>query len=137
MARIICLDYGLKRTGIAVTDPLQIIATALDTIESKELFPFLKKYFAAETVELILVGMPLNLDDTPTHATPLVEALINKLKKTFPAIPIQTVDERYSSKNASRAMVQMGMKKKDRQVKANIDQIAATMLLQEYLATKA
>ena len=133
MSRIICIDYGGKRTGLAVTDPLKIIATSLTTIETKELIPFLKKYFAEETVELILIGEPLNLDDSATHATPLVKAAIIRLKKEFPLIPIQTVDERYTSKLASRAMVEMGMKKKDRQVKGNIDQVAATMLLQEYL----
>ena len=133
MGRIICIDYGGKRTGLAVTDPLQIIATSLTTIDTKDLIPFLKKYFAEEAVELILIGEPLNLDDSATHATPLVKAAIVKLKKEFPLIPIQTVDERYTSKLASRAMVEMGMKKKDRQVKGNIDRIAATIMLQEYL----
>ncbi len=133
MSRIICIDYGGKRTGLAVTDPLKIIATSLTTIETKELIPFLKKYFAEETVELILIGEPLNLDDSATHATPLVKAAITRLKKEFPLIPVQTVDERYTSKLASRAMVEMGMKKKDRQVKGNIDRIAATIMLQEYL----
>jgi len=133
MSRILCIDYGGKRTGIAVTDPLQIIATALTTVDTKELIPFLKKYFAQEAVELILIGEPLNLDDTATHATPLVKAAIVKLKKEFPSIPIQTVDERYTSKMASRAMIEMGMKKKDRRVKGNTDQIAATIMLQEYL----
>ncbi len=136
MPRIICIDYGGKRTGLAVTDPLQIIATALTTIETKELIPFLKKYFQSEPVELILIGEPLNLDDSATHATPLVKAAIIRLKKEFPEIPIQTVDERFTSKMASRAMVEMGMKKKDRQVKGNIDQVAATIMLQEYLASK-
>jgi putative Holliday junction resolvase len=133
MARIICIDYGGKRTGLAVTDPLQIIASALTTIETKELIPFLKKYFQQEEVELILIGEPLNLDDTATHATPLVKAAIVRLKKEFPTIPIQTVDERFTSKLASRAMVEMGMKKKDRQVKGNVDRIAATIMLQEYM----
>lgn len=133
MSRIICIDYGGKRTGLAVTDPLKIIATALTTVDTKELIPFLKKYFLQETVELILIGEPLNLDDSATHATPLVKQAIVKLKKEFPHIPIQTVDERYTSKMASRAMIEMGMKKKDRQVKGNIDQIAATIMLQEYL----
>jgi len=133
MARILCIDYGGKRTGLAVTDPLQIIATALTTVETKELIPFLKKYFAQESVELILIGEPLNLDDTATHATPLVKAAIIKLAKEFPGIPIKTVDERYTSKMASRAMIEMGMKKKDRQIKGNTDQIAATIMLQEYL----
>ncbi len=133
MARIICIDYGGKRTGLAVTDPLQIIATALTTIETKELIAFLKKYFQQEQVELILIGMPTNWDDSDTHATPLVKAAIQKLNKEFPAIPVKEVDERYTSKLASRAMIDMGMKKKQRQVKGNIDQIAATIMLQEYL----
>jgi putative holliday junction resolvase len=133
MARIICIDYGGKRTGIAVTDPLQIIATGLETIESKELIPYLKKYFAAEPVELILIGMPKNWDDTDTHGTPLVEAAIKKLQKEFPNMPIKTVDERYTSKMAKDAMIEMGMKKKDRRVKGNVDVIAATIMLQEYM----
>ena len=133
MARIIAIDYGGKRTGIAVTDPLQIIATGLETIESKELIPFLKKYFAAEPVELVIIGMPKNWDDTDTHGTPLVEAAIKKIKKEFPAMPIKTVDERYTSKMAKDAMIEMGMKKKDRRVKGNVDVIAATIMLQEYM----
>jgi putative holliday junction resolvase len=133
MARIICIDYGGKRTGLAVTDPLQIIATALTTIETKELIPFLKKYFQQEQVELILIGMPKNWDDSDTHATPLVQNAIQKLKKEFPAMPVKEVDERYTSKLASRAMIDMGMKKKQRQVKGNVDQIAAAIMLQEYL----
>ena len=137
MARIICIDYGGKRCGLAVTDPLQIIATALTTVATKELYTYLAAYFAKEPVELILIGEPLNLDDTPTHATPLVKKAIAELTKKFPTIPIQTVDERFSSKNAVRAMVEMGMKKKDRQDKKNVDQIAATILLQEYLTNKA
>jgi len=136
MARILCIDYGGKRTGLAVTDPLQIIATALTTIPTKELIPFLKNYIATEPVELILIGEPLNLDDSPTHATPLVHQAIKLLTKTFPSIPVQTVDERYSSKMAVRAMIDMGMKKKDRREKGNIDQIAATILLQEYLQNR-
>ncbi len=136
MARIICIDYGGKRTGLAVTDPLQIIATALDTISTQDLIPYLKKYFLQEQVELILIGEPLNLDDSPTHATPLVHQAIRQLQKQFPAIPIQTVDERFTSKMATQAMIQMGMKKKDREVKANKDKIAATIMLQEYLANK-
>ena len=133
MARILCIDYGGKRTGLAVTDPLQIIATALETVATHDLFTYLKTYFAKESVELILIGAPLNLDDSPTHATPLVEAACLRLQKEFPHIPIKKVDERFTSKMASRAMVEMGMKKKDRQVKGNIDQIAATIMLQEYL----
>ena len=133
MARIICIDYGGKRTGLAVTDPLQIIATALTTVATKDLFPYLKDYFSKELVDLILIGEPLNLDDTATHATPLVAAAVIRLQKEFPHIPLKKVDERFTSNMASRAMVEMGMKKKDRQVKGNIDQIAATIMLQEYL----
>ncbi len=137
MARIICIDYGGKRTGIAVTDPLQIIASPLTTIHSKDLISFLQQYCKDEQVELILIGEPLNLDDTPTHATPLVKAVIQLIKKHLPQIPIQTVDERYSSKMASRAMVEMGMKKKDRQKKENVDQIAAALMLQEFLQNRS
>ena len=96
-------------------------------------FPFLKKYIAAESVERILIGHPLNLDDTPTHATPLVEAAIKRLQKEFPQIPVEKVDERFTSVLAGRAMIEMGMKKKDRRQKGNVDQIAATIMLQEYL----
>ena len=137
MARILAIDYGGKRTGLAVTDPLQIISTGLSTIESKELIPFLKKYFAAEEVELIIIGLPKNWDDTDTHGTPLVEAAIKKLKKEFPLVPIKTVDERYTSKMAKQAMLEMGMKKKDRRVKGNVDVIAATIILQEYMQNLA
>ena len=133
MARILAIDYGGKRTGLAVTDPFQIIATGLETIESKELIPYLKKYFAAETVELIIIGLPKNWDESDTHGTPLVEAAIKKIQKEFPKMPLQTVDERYTSKLAKDAMLQMGMKKKDRRIKGNVDIIAATIILQEYL----
>lgn len=133
MARILCIDYGGKRTGIAVTDPLQIIATGLTTVDSKELISFLKKYFLQEEVELIVIGEPKNLDDSDTHATPLVKEAIKKLQKEFPLIPIKTVDERFTSKMAKQAMIDMGMKKKDRQNKRTVDEIAATMMLQEYL----
>jgi putative Holliday junction resolvase len=127
------IDYGLKRTGIAVTDPLQIIATGLITVESPRLISFLKDYFKKEVVELLLVGWPTNWDDTDTHGTPLVRELLLRLQKEFPAIPLLTVDERYTSKMASRAMIDMGMKKKQRQNKALVDEIAATIMLQEYL----
>jgi putative Holliday junction resolvase len=137
LARIICIDYGGKRCGLAVTDPLQIIATALTTVDTKDLFTFLADYFKKEPVELILIGEPLNLDNTPTDATPLVQKAIIDLGKKFPTIPIQTVDERYSSKNAVRAMVEMGMKKIDRRDKKTIDRVAATMLLQEYLTNRS
>jgi len=133
MARIMAIDYGLKRTGLAVTDPLQIIATGLTTIESPRIINFLREYFAKEPVELIIIGDPKNWDDTDTHATPLVRAVIERLKKKFPAIPVVTVDERYTSKMASQAMIDMGMKKMQRRNKALVDEIAATIMLQEYL----
>ncbi|MDX1954876.1 MAG: Holliday junction resolvase RuvX [Chitinophagaceae bacterium] len=133
MARILCIDFGLKRTGIAVTDPLQIIATGLTTVESKELIVFLKKYMQTEAVERFLIGEPKNWDDSDTHATPLVEQCIRDLEKNFPQIPITRVDERYTSKMAKDAMLEMGMKKKDRRKKGLVDEIAATIMLQEYL----
>ena len=133
MARILCIDYGGKRTGLAVTDPMKIIARGLTAVDTKDLLPYLKKYFLQETVELILIGDPKNLDDSDTHATPLVNAFIKKLQKDFPQIRVEKVDERYTSKMAKQAMLQMGMKKKDRQNKKNVDEIAATIMLQEYL----
>jgi putative Holliday junction resolvase len=133
LPRIISIDYGLKRTGLAVTDPLKIIATGLTTLESRQLIPFLKDYFSKEQVELIIIGEPKNLDDSDTHATSLVKKIISELQKNFPLIPIQKVDERFTSKMASRAMIEMGLKKKQRQNKALVDEIAATMMLQEYL----
>jgi putative Holliday junction resolvase len=105
LPRILSIDYGLKRTGLAVTDPLQIIATGLTTVESKQLIPYLKNYFSHEEVELIIIGEPKNWDDTDTHATPLVEKCIKSLQKNFPAIPIKKVDERYTSKMAKDAMI--------------------------------
>jgi putative Holliday junction resolvase len=133
MGRIISIDYGAKRTGLAVTDPLQIIATGLTTVESKQLIPFLKDYFAREEVELIIIGEPKNWDDTDTHATPLVEKFIKQLEKTFPNIPIKKVDERYTSKMAKNAMLEMGLKKMQRRNKKLVDEIAATIMLQEYM----
>ncbi len=133
MPRIICIDYGKKRTGIAVTDPLKIIASALTTVETSSLINFLKKYFTDEDVELVLIGEPKNLDDSDTHATPLVYQFIQKFKKDFPLMKIEKVDERYTSKMAVQSMIEMGMKKKERRKKENIDQIAAAIMLQEYL----
>jgi putative Holliday junction resolvase len=133
MARILSIDYGKKRTGLAVTDPLQIIATGLTTVETPQLFKYLKEYFAKETVELIIMGEPKNMDDSDTHATPLVKQAVARLKKEFPTIPVKMVDERFTSKMASQAMIDMGLKKKQRQNKALVDEIAATIMLQEYL----
>src|SRR6478752_388851 len=131
--RVLCLDYGKKRTGIAVTDAMRIIATSLGTVETRNLMDFLKRYFKEETVSLVLIGYPLNLDDSPTHATPLVEGFIKAFKKIFPAMPIETIDERYSSKLASQAISGMGLKKKDRERKGIIDEVSAVMMLQEWM----
>ena len=136
MARILCIDYGGKRTGIAVTDPLQIIATGLTTVDTKNFLPFLKGYIAKEPVEKFLIGWPLNLDDSATHATPLVANAIKQLNKHFPSIPVVKVDERFTSKLAKEAMFEMGLKKKQRRDKKLLDEIAATMMLQEYLANR-
>lgn len=133
MGRILALDYGRKRTGIAVSDPLKIIATALDTVDSNELIGYLKKYIAAEPVEAILIGYPLNMDGTPTDATPLVEKFIKKFGNVFPDMPVITTDERMTSKMASREISGMGLKKKDREKKELIDAVAAVMLLQEHM----
>ncbi len=133
MARILSIDYGGKRTGIAVTDPFQIIATGLCTVETPKLMAFLKEYFLKESVELVIIGMPTNWDDSATHATPLVKKFIEQFKKNFPQMPVKEVDERYTSKLASQAMLQMGLKKKDRRNKGLVDEIAATIMLQEHL----
>jgi len=133
MARILSIDYGGKRTGIAVTDPFKMIATGLCTVETPKLITFLKEYFLKETVEQVIIGMPSNWDDSATHATPLVEKFLKDFHKHFPLMPIQTVDERYTSKMATDAMLQMGLKKKERRDKGIVDKIAATIMLQEYL----
>jgi putative holliday junction resolvase len=133
MGRILSIDYGKKRTGIAVTDPLRMIATGLTTVETPKLVQFLKEYFSNEQVDLVIIGMPTNFDDSDTHATPLVKNFIGSFKRLFPQKPIEEVDERFTSKMASQAMIDMGMKKKQRQNKALVDEIAATIMLQEYL----
>ena len=133
MARILAIDYGGKRTGIAVTDPLQIIATGLTTISSPDLIPFLKKYFSEEKVELVIIGLPKNWDESDTHGTGPAQAAIKKIQKEFPQMPLKTVDERYTSKMAKDAMLEMGMKKAQRRDKKLVDEIAATIMLQEYM----
>ncbi|NLR61213.1 Holliday junction resolvase RuvX [Chitinophaga polysaccharea] len=136
MPRLMAIDYGKKRTGLAVTDPLQLIASGLTTIPTHELIPFLKKYFAAEPVETIVIGEPKNLDGTATDATALVAECIRVIKKNFPDIPIVRVDERFTSKMAFQTMIDSGLKKKDRRDKALVDEISATIMLQEYLRNK-
>jgi putative Holliday junction resolvase len=133
LPRILSIDYGSKRTGLAVTDPLKIIATGLTGLHTKDLESFLTEYFKKEPVELVIIGHPTNWDNSDTHATPLVQAFINRFKKFFPNIPIEKVDERFTSKMAVQSMVQSGMKRKDRQNKNLVDEIAATIMLQEYL----
>lgn len=135
MPRILSIDYGSKRTGLAVTDPLQIIATGLTGIHTKDLEQFLTDYFKKEEVAKVIIGHPTNWDESDTHATPLVQAFINRFKKVFPQMPIIKVDERYTSKLAVQSMVESGMKKKNRQNKNLVDEIAATIMLQEYLNT--
>lgn len=137
MARIMALDYGKKRTGIAVTDPLQIIATGLATVDTNELIGYLKKYMLQEQVEKILIGYPINFDGTDTDATPLVDKFIGKFQNVFPNLPVEKVDERMTSRMASQAIAQMGLKKKDRQSKELIDTVSAVIILQEYLESRA
>jgi putative holliday junction resolvase len=133
MARILAIDYGLKRTGLAVTDPLQIIAGGLGTVNTTALMPFLEKYIAREPVEKLVVGDPRNNDGTDTHATAPVMRFIGALKKKFPHIPVVTADERFTSRMARKSMLEMGLPKKKRQNKALVDEIAAVIILQEYL----
>lgn len=136
MPRILAIDYGAKRTGLAVTDPLQIIASALETIPTEKVIDYLKKYTQNEEVEAFVVGMPLNLDGTETDGTVYVKKFIEELKVTFPKIKIHLEDERFTSKMAVSAMIAGGMKKKDRQNKANIDKISAVIILQSFMNSK-
>ncbi|SHN77542.1 Holliday junction resolvase RuvX [Chitinophaga sp. CF418] len=136
MARVLAIDYGKKRTGLAVTDPLQMIASGLTTVATHDLIPYLKKYLAQESVELILIGEPKNLDGGATDATALVTECVRILQKNFPEIPVKKVDERFTSKLAFRSMIDSGLKKKDRQNKGLVDEISATIILQEYLQYK-
>ena len=136
MSRIMGIDYGRKRTGIAVTDPLQMIAGGLETVASAEVEKWLERYTANEAVERIVVGCPTMLDGTESDTMiRFVQPFVNRLKNKFPNIAIETLDERYTSKLAVRAMIEGGMKKKDRRNKANIDKVSATIILQEYLET--
>lgn len=133
MPRILAIDYGAKRTGIAVTDPLKIIASALETVLTDKVIEFLKKYTQTEVVEAFVVGMPVNLDGSDTDGTIYVKKFIDELKSVFPEIPIHLQDERFTSKMAVSAMIAGGMKKKDRQIKGNIDKISATIILQSFM----
>ncbi len=136
MGRILAIDYGSKRVGLAVTDPLQIIASALDTIHPKDVVDFLKNYMKTEEVDTIVVGMPKTLSNENTNATPLVEAFINLLRKNFQGKEIVLHDERFTSKMALDAMIAGGATKKQRREKGNIDKVSATIILQSYLESK-
>lgn len=136
MARIMAIDYGKKRTGLAVTDPLQLIASGLITVLTHELIPYLRKYMAEEPVELMLIGEPKNLDGSSTDATALVTECIRILHKNFPELPVKKIDERFTSKMAFQTMIDSGLKKKDRRNKALVDEISATIILQEYLRNR-
>lgn len=136
MAKIIALDYGYKRTGIAVTDDLQIIASGLCTVETPKLISFLDDYMSKNPVEAIVVGYPTRLDGSDTHNTKPVQDLVNKLKNKYPNLSIHLEDERFTSKMARESMLQMGMKKKNRQKKEILDEISAVLILREFLAQK-
>lgn len=136
MPRLLAIDYGIKRTGIAVTDELQIIASGLTTVDSKELLVFLKNYFAKEQVAKVLVGEPKQMNGQPSESAPLVDAFVLAFQQQFPEIPVERVDERFTSKMAFQTMIDSGLKKKQRQNKGLIDEIAATILLQDYLSRK-
>ncbi len=133
MARILAIDYGKKRTGIAVTDNLQIIASGLTTVLTKELFPFLKEYTNNEKVELFLVGEPKQMNNSASESEALIIPFIDDLIKMFPSIPIKRIDERFTSKMAFQTMIDSGLKKKQRRNKALVDEISATIILQSYL----
>ena len=136
MPRLLAIDYGIKRTGIAVTDELQIIASGLTTVDSRELLSFLKNYFAKEQVAKVLVGEPKQMNGQPSESAPLVDAFVAAFQQQFPEIPVERVDERFTSKMAFQTMIDSGLKKKQRQNKGLIDEIAATILLQDYLSRK-
>ncbi|MDP5158876.1 MAG: Holliday junction resolvase RuvX [Flaviramulus sp.] len=136
MARILAIDFGTKRTGIAVTDALQIIASGLTTVETKELLQFLKNYIKQESVELFLVGEPKQMDNSASQSEVYIAAFITKLEKEIPNIPIKRVDERFTSKMAFQTMIDSGLKKNQRKNKSLVDEISATLILQSYLYSK-
>jgi putative Holliday junction resolvase len=136
MARILAIDYGMKRTGIAVSDPLRIIATGLETVETDKLLTFLQAYFLKEKVDQLVVGMPRRLNNEDTDMTPHVKALVEKLKIHFPDKPVALIDERYTSSIALQTMIDGGMKKKDRRIKGNVDKISATLILQSFMESR-
>lgn len=136
MGRLVGIDYGQKRVGIAVTDPGQIIANGLTTIGSHEVFTFLADYLAKEKVDGFVVGFPLQMDHSPSESAGFVTAFMTGLKRKFPEIPIFQADERFTSKMAFQSMIDVGLSKKDRRNKALVDQISATIILQSFLELK-
>ena len=133
MARILALDYGTKRTGIAVTDEMQIIASGLTTVETRDLLKFLETYLTKENVELVLVGEPKQMDNTASQSEVAISEFIKKFSLKFPLMQLKRVDERFTSKMAIKTMLDSGLKKKKRQNKALVDEISATIILQSYL----
>jgi len=133
MGRILAIDYGQKRVGLAATDELKITANALATVHVSELFDWLNQYLSAENVEAIVVGEPRTLSNQPSDAARFIDPFVNRLKKTFPKIPVLRYDERFTSVMAHRTMLEAGLKKKDRQDKALVDRISAVILLQSFL----
>lgn len=136
MPRILSIDYGIKRTGIAITDEMQIIASGLTTIPSETLITFLKDYFSKEKVEQVIIGEPKQMDGTPSQSAEIIEKFIKTFKMSFPEMPLDRVDERFTSKMAFQTIIDSGLKKKQRQNKALIDEIAATIMLQDYMNRK-
>lgn len=136
MSRILSIDYGIKRTGIAVTDELQIIASGLTTIPSETAIAFLTAYFSKENVSKVLIGEPKQMNGEPSESTPVIEKFVVAFKTAFPDMKIERVDERFTSKMAFQTMIDSGLKKKQRQNKGLVDEIAATILLQDYLTRK-
>lgn len=133
MGRLLGIDYGTKRVGLAVTDPLKLIPGTLATIHSKDVIRYLKEYMAKEEVECFVVGKPMKLDGSDSQSAVHVEKFVHLLHKNFPGIPVEMIDERFTSSIATRSMLEMGMKKKDRAKKGNIDQISAVLILQTYM----
>ncbi len=134
MAKILAIDYGKVRTGIAVTDELQIIASGLTTVKTNEFFDYINVYLKNEDVELFIVGEPKQMDNTPSESEALIIPFIEKLKSTYPEIPIKRVDERFTSKMAFQTMIDGGLSKKKRRNKALLDEISATIILQTYMS---
>lgn len=133
---MLAIDYGTKRTGLAVTDPLQLIATALETVPTHQLLTYLNQYVTSEPVEAFVVGLPTRLDGTDTDNTPRVRGFVEKLKTAFPAIPVHWHDERFTSSMALQAMIAGGTKKKDRREKGNIDKVSAVIILQSFMESR-